>query len=151
MLAKLVFQHLDIDTKYEKLLFVEQFTIDSVVCGMAYSIVYMYTFSLFAYSWRRTSSICMSSSRHSKSSTITARFMISLTTIFWLANVRRAVISSCCSWATSKCLCQITSAWMQSLQLHRQQSSSGRMVAFWSGLCSALWSRAVLSCGMYRC
>lgn len=31
MLAKLVFQHLDIDTKYEKLLFVEQFTIDSVV------------------------------------------------------------------------------------------------------------------------
>ncbi|XP_030385749.1 protein KIAA0100 [Scaptodrosophila lebanonensis] len=31
MLAKLVFQHLDIDTKYEKLLFVEQFTIDSVL------------------------------------------------------------------------------------------------------------------------
>ncbi|EDW79258.1 uncharacterized protein Dwil_GK25563 [Drosophila willistoni] len=29
MVAKLVFQHLDIDTKYEKLLFVEQFTIDS--------------------------------------------------------------------------------------------------------------------------
>ncbi|XP_034656577.1 protein KIAA0100 [Drosophila subobscura] len=31
MLAKLVFKHLDIDTKYEKLLFVEQFTIDSVL------------------------------------------------------------------------------------------------------------------------
>jgi len=31
MLAKLGFHHLDIDTKYEKLLFVEQFTIDSVV------------------------------------------------------------------------------------------------------------------------
>ncbi|XP_017127031.1 protein KIAA0100 [Drosophila elegans] len=31
MLAKLGFQHLDIDTKYEKLLFVEQFTIDSVL------------------------------------------------------------------------------------------------------------------------
>ncbi|EDV50747.2 protein KIAA0100 [Drosophila erecta] len=31
MLAKLGFHHLDIDTKYEKLLFVEQFTIDSVL------------------------------------------------------------------------------------------------------------------------
>ncbi|XP_017843588.2 LOW QUALITY PROTEIN: protein KIAA0100 [Drosophila busckii] len=31
MLAKLMVQHLDIDTKYEKLLFVEQFTIDSVL------------------------------------------------------------------------------------------------------------------------
>lgn len=46
MLAKLVFQHLDIDTKYEKLLFVEQFTIDSVVCGMEPGIVHIDSFSL---------------------------------------------------------------------------------------------------------
>lgn len=132
MLAKLVFQHLDIDTKYEKLLFVEQFTIDSVVCGMEHSIVHIDSFPLLFCSWKRIYSICMSSSRHSKSSIITARFMTLLTTIFWLANVHRAVIS-CCSWVTSKCLCQITSAWMQLLQRHRQQSSNGRMVAFWSG------------------
>lgn len=29
--TKLTLQHLDIDTKYEKLLFIEQFTIDSMV------------------------------------------------------------------------------------------------------------------------
>lgn len=31
--SKLTLQHLDIETKYEKLLFIEQFTIDSMVSG----------------------------------------------------------------------------------------------------------------------
>lgn len=39
--TKLVLQHLDIDTKYEKLLFIEQFTIDSMV-----SIIFLHTVSI---------------------------------------------------------------------------------------------------------
>jgi len=58
MLAKLGFHHLDIDTKYEKLLFVEQFTIDSVVSKHIMAQLVQY-YNTIPFSWKKTYSTCM--------------------------------------------------------------------------------------------